>query len=89
MYVDDSAEIQMAVDIIENAKTQRLGVCNACESLVVHSGIAAEALPQIVSRLRDHDVEIRATNEPGRSAARSSRLLRKTGEPSIWTLSFP
>ena len=48
-----------AADIVENAKTQRLGVCNACESLVVHSEIAPEALPQIVERLKAHDVEIR------------------------------
>ena len=39
IYVDDSADIQMAIDIIFNAKTQRIGVCNACESLVVHEKI--------------------------------------------------
>ena len=59
MYVDASADVQMAADIIENAKTQRLGVCNACESLVVHSDILAEALPRIVAKLKDHGVEIR------------------------------
>ena len=59
IYVDASADIRMAADIVENAKTQRLGVCNACESLVVHSEIAPEALPQIVERLKAHDVEIR------------------------------
>ena len=48
VYVDASADIRMAADIVENAKTQRLGVCNACESLVIHSDIAPEALPQIV-----------------------------------------
>ena len=50
VYVDASADIRMAADIVENAKTQRLGVCNACESLVIHSDIAPEALPQIVER---------------------------------------
>ena len=50
VYVDASADIRMAADIVENAKTQRLGVCNACESLVIHSDIAPEALPQIVDR---------------------------------------
>lgn len=59
VYVDASADVQMAADIIENAKTQRLGVCNACESLVVHSDILAEALPRIVAKLKDHGVEIR------------------------------
>lgn len=59
VYVDSSADIEMAVDIIENAKTQRLGVCNACESLVIHQDIIEKALPRIVSRLRNHNVEIR------------------------------
>ena len=59
IYVDETADIRMAADIVENAKTQRMGVCNACESLVVHSGIAEAALPQIVQKLKNHDVEIR------------------------------
>ena len=59
VYVDASADIRMAADIIENAKTQRLGVCNACESLVIHGDIAPEALPPIVEKLKAHDVEIR------------------------------
>ena len=49
----------MAVNIIFNAKTQRIGVCNACESLVIHKEILAEALPQIVAKLKEKDVEIR------------------------------
>ena len=49
VYVDETADIKMATDIIENAKTQRLGVCNACESLVIHSKIADAALPKIVT----------------------------------------
>lgn len=59
IFVDESADIEMAVDIIENAKTQRMGVCNACESLVVHEGIAKKAVPEIVKRLKLHQVEIR------------------------------
>lgn len=59
VYVDAGADISMAVDIIENAKTQRMGVCNACESLVIHADAAQEAVPQIVSRLSSHQVEIR------------------------------
>lgn len=59
VYVDASADVAMAADIVENAKTQRMGVCNACESLVVHSEAAPEALPRIVARLRAHNVEIR------------------------------
>ncbi len=59
VYVDEYADIRMAADIVENAKTQRLGVCNACESLVVHSEIAERALPVICDRLAAHGVEIR------------------------------
>lgn len=59
VYVDEFADIEMAVNIIVNAKTQRLGVCNACESLVVHSAVAAEAVPAICKALYAHGVEIR------------------------------
>lgn len=59
IYVDEFASIEMAVNIIENAKTQRLGVCNACESLIIHNTIAKEALPLIVTRLKEKQVEIR------------------------------
>lgn len=59
VYVDEYADIGMAVDIIENAKTQRLGVCNACESLVVHSAVAERAIPAIAGRLQEHGVELR------------------------------
>ena len=59
IYVDASADPAMAADIVENAKTQRMGVCNACESLVVHSAAAPDVLPRIVSKLKAHDVEIR------------------------------
>lgn len=59
VFVDESADLDMAVDIIENAKTQRMGVCNACESLVIHESIAWEVIPKIVERLKLHQVEIR------------------------------
>lgn len=60
IYVDEFADLTMALDIIENAKTQRLGVCNACESLVVHQGVANEILPKLYERLMEKQVEIRA-----------------------------
>lgn len=63
IYVDEFADIQMAAEIIENAKTQRLGVCNACESLVIHEKIAEEALPVICDRLCAKGVEIRGDEE--------------------------
>ena len=59
IFVDASADIGRAADIIENAKTQRMGVCNACESLVIHAAAAKEALPLIAERLRARQVEIR------------------------------
>ncbi len=59
VYVDEFADLAMAVDIIINAKTQRLGVCNACESLVVHSAVAPEAVPMICRALYEKGVEIR------------------------------
>lgn len=70
IYVDEYADISMALDIIENAKTQRMGVCNACESLVVHEKRAQEAIPLIYNRLSRKQVEIRGDEtaagiEPG------------------------
>ena len=59
IFVDASADIGRAAEIIENAKTQRLGVCNACESLVIHEAAAEKALPLIAERLNAHQVEIR------------------------------
>lgn len=60
IYVDESADLNMALDIIYNAKTQRIGVCNACESLVVHRAVAEQFLPLLKERLSRKQVEIRA-----------------------------
>lgn len=59
IFVDESADIDMAAKIIFNAKTQRIGVCNACESLVIHSGIIDKALPAIKALLDTKNVEMR------------------------------
>ena len=59
IYVDESADIDMAANIIFNAKTQRISVCNACESLVINSKIINKALPIIAKKLKEKDVEIR------------------------------
>lgn len=59
IYVDKEADIDMAVEIIFNAKTQRIGVCNACESLVVHKDIREALLPKLAEALRTKDVEMR------------------------------
>ena len=59
IYVDSSASIPMALDIVDNAKTQRPGVCNACETVLVHRDIAEDFLPKLKKRLDAHNVEIR------------------------------
>ncbi len=63
IFVDESADLDMALNIIFNAKTQRIGVCNACESLVVHRAVAEEFLPLLKARLDEKQVEIRADQE--------------------------
>ncbi len=59
IFVDESASIDMATAIIVNAKTQRIGVCNACESLVIHEGIAEKLLSKLVPALAPFHVEMR------------------------------
>lgn len=63
IYVDEFADLEMAKDIIINAKTDRLGVCNACESLVVHKNVAKEFIPIIATALTKESVEIRGDIE--------------------------
>lgn len=59
IYVDETADIDLALEIIDNAKTQRVGVCNACESLLLHENIIKEFIPKLVKRLGEKHVEIR------------------------------
>ena len=63
IYVDESADLNMAADIVMNAKTQRVGVCNACESLLVHENVKEAFLPVLAERLRSKHVEMRADEE--------------------------
>jgi glutamate-5-semialdehyde dehydrogenase len=72
-YVDASADLAMALDICENAKCQRPGVCNAMETLLVHADVAGEFLPALAERLAGHEVELR-----GDAAAR--RIVAGMGE---------
>ncbi len=60
IFVDETADLDMAVDIIINAKTQRVGVCNACESILVHEKVKEALLPVLAQRLKEHAVEMRA-----------------------------
>ena len=60
IYIDKDADIEKAVKIIVNAKTQRIGVCNACESLVIHRDIREKLLPPLAKALQEKNVEMRA-----------------------------
>lgn len=59
IYIDESADMDMALNIVFNAKTQRIGVCNACESLVVHEKVMGKFLPALETRLKEKSVELR------------------------------
>ena len=63
IYVDESADLDMAVNIIFNAKTQRIGVCNACESLVVHEKVEKALMPLLKAKLDEKSVEIRGDEQ--------------------------
>lgn len=63
IYVDETADLTMAAEIILNAKTQRVGVCNACESLLVHKKVAEKLLPALAKRLTEKQVELRGDEE--------------------------
>jgi glutamate-5-semialdehyde dehydrogenase len=69
IFVDDSADLEMADRIVINAKTQRPSVCNSAEKLLVHEQIAAEYIPRIVRKLIDHGVEVRGDETTLRIAA--------------------
>ena len=59
VYVDDAADLEMAADIIFNAKTSRPSVCNAIETVLIHQAIAGEFLPKMKAKLDEKQVEIR------------------------------
>jgi len=59
IYFDETADLEKAIPILVNAKTQRPGVCNAAESLLIHEKLAAKALPLVGQALREKKVEMR------------------------------
>ncbi len=77
IFVDETADIEMAANTIFNAKTQRISVCNACESLVIHSAVIEKALPVIKARLDEKNVEIRGDE---RAKAACPDILSATEE---------
>jgi len=63
VYVDAGADVDMAEAILVNSKCQRLGVCNACESLLIHADVAAEYLPRLAHALAERGIEIRGDEQ--------------------------
>lgn len=76
VYVDEFADFDMALNIIDNAKTQRIGVCNTCESLVIHEKICDEFIPRLYKRLYEKGVELRA-DERGREVCSGCKTARE------------
>jgi glutamate-5-semialdehyde dehydrogenase len=81
IFVDESADFEMADRIVINAKTQRPSVCNAAEKLLVHKAIAKEYVPRIVRKLLESGVEVRGDEETEKL---SLGLQVRTAEPQDW-----
>ncbi len=84
IYVDRDAEIEMAADIIHNAKTSRPSVCNACECMLIHRDIAKDALPVIIKRLKQAGVVIRGMRPAGPLTRKWKPPAKPIGDGSIW-----
>jgi glutamate-5-semialdehyde dehydrogenase len=87
VYVDESADVEMGVRIAVNSKTDRPSVCNAAETLLVHSAIAPEFLPRALSELLERGVELRVD---GRTRSLAGELAERTVEASEedWATEF-
>lgn len=83
IYVDESADLEKATRIVINAKTQRPGVCNACESLLVHESLKDSFLPMIGKALQEKQVEIR-----GDEATCESVAGAKAATPEDWATEY-
>ena len=79
VYVDSDCDLQMAKNIVVNAKTSRPAVCNAAEKLLIHEQVAAEFLPKVVDALEEKNVEIRA-DEKVRALLPNKNLVPATKE---------
>lgn len=80
IFVDESADFDMAVNIIYNAKTQRIGVCNACESIVIHEKIVDAFMPVLAERLKEKHVEIRGDERVMQALAGQEDVKKATEE---------
>ncbi len=80
IYVDEFANLDMAAKVIFNAKTQRYSVCNACESLVIHSKVLGGAMKKIANALKEKQVEIRADERAFEAISDYPYLTKATNE---------
>src|SRR3954453_2249152 len=87
VFVDASADLDDAVAITVNAKVQRPGVCNAAETLLVHSEIAPEFLPRVLRELRESGVEVRVDGRRGPPAGELAESLNEATEDD-WATEF-
>ncbi len=83
VYIDDEADLDMAIRIADNAKTHRYGVCNAMETLLVAQGVAAKVLPRLCKIYLDKHVELR-----GDEAARAIVKQMKAATEEDWTTEY-
>ena len=80
IFIDETADIEKAIEITDNGKTQRPSVCNAVESLVVHKNIAEKILPLIKAKLDEHNVEIRGCERTLAILGKSDKVVPATEE---------
>jgi len=83
VYVDEGADLDMAVAIAVNAKAQRVSVCNAMETLLVHAAMAPRFLPLVAARLAEAGVELR-----GDERTRALVPAARPGEPADWDTEY-
>ena len=83
LYVDEGADLEMALAVTVNAKAQRVSVCNALETLLVHAAIAPALLPRLAARLAEVSVEVRADER-----ARALMPGARAAEPADWDTEY-
>ena len=83
IFVDESADFDMAVNIILNAKTQRIGVCNACESLVIHEKIVDAFMPKLTEALQKKNVVVHADERSFAAAEADAALNKELIKPAV------
>jgi glutamate-5-semialdehyde dehydrogenase len=88
VYVDAAADLDWALDIAVNAKVQRPGVCNAAETLLVHSGVAAAFLPRVLEALRREGVELRVDGRAHAAAGADLAPELVDAEAEDWDTEF-